>query len=108
MAAGLQDVDSNYDYSCIIEEGSSGGSVQRRAAQGLMPLIEFACIKQNASGADVIGSEVQGLAEHLHISLADASQRLDNLIALHRTELKSFLHARPTHSILRQIGEAFL
>jgi hypothetical protein len=108
MAAGLQDPDSNYDYSCIVEEDGFGASVQKRAAQGLMPLIELACIRQGSLGADVTGREVQDLAEHLHMSLADANQRLDNLIALHRTELQSFLHARPVRSILRQIGEAFL
>ncbi len=108
MAARLQDLDSNYDYSCFVEEGSSVGSVQRRAAQGLMPLVEFACVRRDAVGAHVIGREVRGLAEHLHMSLADANQRLDNLITLHRTELQSFLRARPARSILRQLGEVFL
>lgn len=108
MAAGLQDPDSKYDHSCIVEEDSSGGTVQRQAAQGLMPLIEFASIRQGALGEDVVGREVRGLAEHLHMSLADTNQRLDNLITLHRTELQNFLGARPARSILRQIGEVLL
>lgn len=107
-AAGLQDPDSSYDYSCIVEDDSCSGSVQRRAAQGLMPLIEFACIRQSPIGDDVIGREIRGLAEHLNMSLTDAYQRLDNLVALHRAELQSFLRERPARSILRQIGEAFL
>lgn len=108
MAAGLQDPDCNYDYSCIVANEVSDRSVQRRAAQGLMPLIEFARLKQSPLDVDVVGREIKSLAESLDMSLVEANQRLDQLVALHRIELQTFLHVRPDRSILRQIGKAFL
>jgi len=106
LAAGLNDA-RGYDFSSVSDD-ESDTSLQKQAAQGLMPLVEFACLKENPIASQVLARELTTFAERMGFDNNDVQQRVTRLINAHGRELRSFLNTRPKNSILRQIGEVFL
>jgi hypothetical protein len=106
LAAGLSDPDSNYDYGSA--SGSVDSRVQKHVAQGLMPLIELACVRGTPLLSRVVDRQIETIAEKLNLDRSDVEKRVNGLIQTHREELRNFVSQRPTRSLLRRFGEALL
>jgi len=105
LAAGLDDPDSNYDYGSAVTQDSS---TQKRAAQGLMPLIELACINDEKLPSRVADRQIRALGNNLKLEETETRRRVSRLIDVHKNELKQFVAARPVRSLLRRFGEVLL
>jgi len=113
LAAGLEDRDSGYDYRCTpaAGEGRSHGrkkTLRTRIAQGLLPLVELAKLKDTPLLTRTAERQVANFARDFHLDPQEVSQKVDRLIEVHGRELRSFVKSRPANSIIREFGEALL
>jgi 7-cyano-7-deazaguanine synthase in queuosine biosynthesis len=102
-AANLSDPDSNYDYGSGLEP-----ILQKRAAQGLMPLVELATLRDTPLLSRVADRYIELISPEVGWDNNEAKSRIGSLIKNHRNELKAFLLERPKRSLLRRLGEALL
>jgi 7-cyano-7-deazaguanine synthase in queuosine biosynthesis len=113
LAAGLEDRDSSYDYRCtpVVGEASSRGrkkTLRTRIAQGLLPLVELAKLKETPLLARTAERQVANFARDFHLDPQEVSKKVDRLIEAHGRELRAFVNRRPANSIIREFGEALL
>jgi 7-cyano-7-deazaguanine synthase in queuosine biosynthesis len=106
LAANLDDPDSNYDYGSANAE--IGSLVQKKVAQGLMPLVDLAHVNESPLLSRVLERQIDVLADAIQLDRSETAKRLSRLIRCHEGELRHFISLCPSRSLLRRFGEALL